>query len=262
MTTLDLTKPGGLPLTQDVLAQLQSAYKDIFTAVIGMGADPNNINSTPIQLSGMVSDGVNITDGYFFYNSEVIKFTGGSIPTPTGGQELQVAITTTGTPLGALYHNGSNPSVVNTTSGTLVAATVASNNTTRFKYADLMPYHKFFGLNNGNTNWTASSNSSVGYYQKYLTNSIDVLLTLFSPTDLTSPLEWRIVATFPVRPSNAYWFTAIVQIVDSPTEYPGGTEFITTVAGYFDNSGQMWIRWRKPVTGTYRIGATFTVPLN
>lgn len=267
MKTIDLTQPGGLPLTQNVLDQMQTAYKDMFTAVISMGADVANINTTPILLSGMkrtLSVGGTISAGYFWYNGEIIKFTEGTVPVPTGGQELQIIISTSSSPLGLAFENGTTPNIIKETSATLTAAAVATNNDTRFKYADLVPFHKFFGQNKGNVNWTAASNASIGYYRKYLSNSIDISLTLNSPTDLTTTHEWRVEGTLPTGlfPPNAYWFTAIVQIIDSPTQYPGGTELITHIGGYVDNSGQIWMHWRRPLTGSYRIGATFTMPLN
>ena len=67
MKTIDFTKPGGFPLTQDQLNYLQSAYKEAINAVAAMGGS----GAVPVIVSGMVvanpsTGDYSITDGWFY----------------------------------------------------------------------------------------------------------------------------------------------------------------------------------------------------
>lgn len=72
MNYLDLSNLGGLPFTQDRLDFLQQSYLAAFGAIAKLCGDK-------VILTGVVSDGVNVTDGWIAYNGELIPFIGGAI---------------------------------------------------------------------------------------------------------------------------------------------------------------------------------------
>lgn len=69
MNTADFQQTGGLPLETNTLDFMQSAYS-IFNAFGALAGDKTIVSGCEIQ-------GVNITNGYIFYNNELLFFKGG-----------------------------------------------------------------------------------------------------------------------------------------------------------------------------------------
>ena len=97
MKTIDFSKNGGLPLSQDRLAYMQTAYTEAVQALAKLAGDKT-------ITSGCIVTGSNISDGWIVYNGELIRFVGGNLA-------ANVAISTTGT--GLVFKNGINNTVLN-----------------------------------------------------------------------------------------------------------------------------------------------------
>ena len=67
----DFTRPGGFPLTQDVLDYMQNGYSEAIQALVGVLGD-NMI------LSGAAYNGTCFMDGWVINNGEVLPFVGGT----------------------------------------------------------------------------------------------------------------------------------------------------------------------------------------
>ncbi len=115
MKQIDFSKNGGLPLSQDRLAYMQTAYTEAVQALATLAGDKTIV-------SGCMVTGYNISDGWIVYNGELIRFVGGNLAS-------NVAISTTGT--GLVFKNGINNTVLNekTASCALIGA---------FPYSDLV----------------------------------------------------------------------------------------------------------------------------
>lgn len=139
---IDFSQLGGFPLTQDRLAFFQSAYKDLFTQLSGLGVN----GAAPVIISGMTvtNSGNTVASGWFVYNGEMLPFTGGTVA-PAGGQVALVTITATLSPL--TYKNGSNYNVITSKSAALTAGATVTD-ALHFPVSALVPFGLGFGLNN------------------------------------------------------------------------------------------------------------------
>lgn len=162
MKTIDFTKPGGFPLTQDQLNYLQSAYIEATNALAAMGGG----GSLPVVLSGTAvsnpaTGDYSVTDGWFFYNGEMIRCEASSVSGATGGSDVYMSITETSTPL--IYFDGSTPNVINEKTASLAVLPIGTvADATRFPLTDLTVFGKGFGAANRDAAWkTLSVSTSV-----------------------------------------------------------------------------------------------------
>lgn len=139
MKSLDLTKPGGFPFTQDQLGYLQTAWTEALSALGRLGG------SGPFVLSGIAETGsVTWGDGWLFYNNEVIRFAATTIGggAPAMGYEYYVVITDNATPL--TFYDRSTPNVVlEKVANMQVLASSTATDASHFKYSALdyrVPY--------------------------------------------------------------------------------------------------------------------------
>ena len=86
MNHIDFSNLGGLPLTQERLDFLQQSYLSAFSGVAKLCGNKTILN-------GVVSDGVNVTDGWISYNNELIPFIGGSFAADVVITDTPVAFT-------------------------------------------------------------------------------------------------------------------------------------------------------------------------
>ncbi len=120
MKAIDFTHLGGFPFTQNTLDWLQSSYRESLIAIakkIGRG--------NPIILSGMVSSmgtagATNVSDGFFYYNGDIVKFNASSYAALTGANVALITISTTTTTL--TYNDSSTFGAIQETSGAVSAA--------------------------------------------------------------------------------------------------------------------------------------------
>lgn len=77
MQTLQLTNNGGMPLTQEVLAQLQAASTMLGGVTGGLAYEGSTL---PIIITGAKTYAITVVNpGYLFYNGEIMYFEGGDI---------------------------------------------------------------------------------------------------------------------------------------------------------------------------------------
>lgn len=67
MQTIDLTKSGGFPFTQNALAFMQNSYTELFTAI-------GRCYGNKTIVAGMEVGGSSVAEGWFVYEGEFIKF--------------------------------------------------------------------------------------------------------------------------------------------------------------------------------------------
>lgn len=67
---VDFGNLGGFPLTQDVLAYMQSSYRDALTGLA-------RVCGNKVIVSGMQDNGLNVTDGWILHDGELLPFAGG-----------------------------------------------------------------------------------------------------------------------------------------------------------------------------------------
>ena len=137
MKSIDFTKTGGFPLTQDQLAYLQTAWTEVLNALASATGISTN---TPVAVSGMavtVAGGnITVTDGWFFYKSQLIRFSGSTV-TPGGTDVAMVLITATANPL--TFKDGSTPNVVLESTGSLITG-ASTTDATHFPVTSIVPW--------------------------------------------------------------------------------------------------------------------------
>lgn len=261
MKTIDFTKPGGFPLTQDQLNYLQSAYIEATNALAAMGGG----GSLPVVVSGMVvsnpsTGDYSVTTGWFFYNGEMIRCESSSVSGATGGSDVYVSITETSTPL--IYFDGSTPNVINEKIASLAvlpAGTVAD--ATRFPLTDLNPFGRGFGAANREAAWKTLSVSTLVadggvsgtvYYKKdHTTNTLHIRGVLTAAN----------AQNFAASPGSLYYLMGSLPAAYAPVntgyfvaQYFGagliqddaGVGWIKQINCVVNNSGQILVNWLKP----------------
>lgn len=84
MNILNINQPGGFPMTTRILDELQKAY----TLFNSLGA----ISGDKTIISGCVTTGTNVSDGYVYVNGEVFNFVGGTLQTEVKIVEVTEAL--------------------------------------------------------------------------------------------------------------------------------------------------------------------------
>lgn len=85
MKTIDFSKTGGFPFTQNSLDFLQTSYKELFAAIGGWYG-----NKTII--TGMEVGGSSVAEGWFVYNNELIKFNACALATKVDINEVLTSV--------------------------------------------------------------------------------------------------------------------------------------------------------------------------
>ena len=279
MKTIDFTKPGGFPLTQDQLNYLQSAYIEAINALAAMGGG----GTSPVVINGMVvsnpsTGDYSVTDGWFFYNGEMIRCEASSVSGATGGSDVYVSIAAASSPL--IYFDGSTPNVINErTASLLVLPTGTLADATRFPLADLTVFGKGFGAANREAAWkTLSVSTSVPdggvsgtvYYKKdHVANALHVrgVLTAANAQNFAaSPgALYYLMGTLPAAytPVNTGYFVA--QYFGSGLiKDDAGVGWIKQVNCGLTNSGTLFTNWMKPELSVVAYGIIFNtiIPLD
>ncbi len=119
MKSIDFSRPGGFPLTQEKLAYLQNSWQEMIVALVSTcdsGGAPVLITGMGIGVAGGTT--YNVNDGWLFYGGELIRFVGAY------GVEITdtpiVVITRNSTPAPQPYFSGITPNVINESTATLV----------------------------------------------------------------------------------------------------------------------------------------------
>ena len=253
MKSIDFSKPGGFPLTQDRLAYLQTAYSEVLQAIVAMGG------AGPFVISGMVvsGGGNTVSSGWFYYNGDIVQFTGGTV-SPLGGEVALVKITPIATTL--TYNDGSTPTVVFDKTA-MLAHGISLMDATHFPVSALIPFGVGFGQNNRESIWQSiivNTDPAVGgvtgtiYYKKDFTaNTLQVRGVLLannaqnfsaSPSALFYTMGTLTGGYFP---SNEGFFIANYYISNMIKD-DQGVAWIKQINCAINTSGQVLINWIRP----------------
>ena len=258
MRAIDFTHTGGFPLTQEGLDHLQQAYTECISAFGELG----NNGTTPAIVTGMESSiptpgSLTVTDGWFFYNGEMVKFTGSTV-TPTGTDVPLVLIAQAFTTL--TYNDGStHPAVSNKTAALTTGPSATS--VSQFPYSAAKPYQLFFGLGGREANWSSLSvlttppNGNVMgtiYYKKnWLTNTLHIqaALTVNSAQTLAaSPSALNVlVGTLPAAyfPNVNAYFTAYYYAANLFKD-DLGVSWVKHLTAAVNTAGQVFVNFIRP----------------
>lgn len=134
MKSFKLDEVGGFPRTQEVTKYTQDAYTEAILAILASAGDL----AGPMVVSGMVisNSGNTVSSGWFVYNSELIKFTGGTV-IPGGGQVALVSITNNA--YGLTYADTTIHNVKLESTATIIAAASVTD-ATHFPVSALKPF--------------------------------------------------------------------------------------------------------------------------
>jgi hypothetical protein len=271
MKSIDFSRPGGFPLTQDRLAYLQTAYSEVLQAIIAMGG------AGPFIISGMAisGGGDTVSSGWFYYNGDIIQFTGGTV-VPTGGDVPEVVITPIANPL--TYNDGSTPTVIFDKTAALTHGPGITD-ATHFPVSALIPFGVNFGQNNRESTWQSiavSTDPSVGgvtgtiYYKKdFIANTLQIRAVLLSNNAQNfhaSPgALFYIMGVLPggYIPNNMVNFTGYYYI-SSLIKDDVGQSWIHQVNCTVNPAGQIGVNWIKPdiSVGGYGIQFNTVIPLD
>ncbi len=279
MKSIDFTKPGGFPLTQDQLKHLQTSYMESIPALAAVGCN----NNVPTIISGMVSTPVgggviNVSDGWFYYNGEMIRFPAQSYATLTPGDALYVVIANGGSSV--TYNDGSTPVVILEQEG-IFAALVDTTPTdaTRFLFDDMAAFGVGFGKNHRTSIWKnmvvntpAPAGGVTGniYYKKdSIANTLHIRANLgannaqnFSGSPFAT---YSLMGTLPPEyvPANDAYFIANYFSAGLVRD-DLGVAWIKQINCGINTTGQVFINWIRPEAPVVAYGIDFNtiIPLD
>ena len=273
MNTLDLTKTGGFPFTQDMLDWIQQNGLGVMN-MLGAKLLPDGLTNTPNTPVGLV--GINPGDtviykaGYLWYNNEILHFpvdidtSGLPALSPGSGLVYGFSIQEMDTPVS--YFDGT---VHNTKiSRTVTIVTGADTLTASFIPLTTTIYYFDNGLREiVETHIPISVSSITGdiYYRKnYLNNTLQVRGLLSIPASVINPPSVITLATLPVayRPiSQSGLFTGYYRYVSSYLTDVSGIDFIRNVHMELQTNGSLNIL-PIPAAGVYSIMFNTIIPLD
>ncbi len=274
MKSIDFTKPGGFPLTQDQLGYLQEAYTESIGALAAIGGS----GATPYIISGIVISNpsigtYSITDGWFFYNGEMVRCLSGSVVGASGALAPFIVINPESSSL--VFNNGSTPDVIFDKSATIVVLpSSTATDATHFPLSSLQKFGSSLGNNNREEVWSflevdtpAVDGGVVGniYYKKdYISNTLHLrgLLTANNAQNFAgSPgTMLYLMGTLPSAyiPSNSVYFSTYY-FVGTSVKDDVGVSWIKQVNCVVNVAGQVLINWIKPEVGVGAYGVNFNV---
>ena len=271
MKAIDFTHTGGFPLTQDELDYLQQAYTECINAFGAMGGNG------PSLVTGMdqtFSLGVTtVSDGWFFYNGEMIKFNASSYSALALGDVVLVNISSAATSL--TYNDGSSyGAILNKTATISVGPPVTS--ATQFPLSSLQPFQVVFGQGGRESAWSslavstpAASGGVTGtiYYKKDLmANTLQIrgFLTAANAQNFNgaSTALYYTMQTLPTGyiPSNNAYFSSFYFVSHSDVDFEG----VSTIKQFncvLNTGGQILINWLKPDASIAGYGLDFNTIL-
>jgi hypothetical protein len=257
MERYDFTQPGGFPFDQNILKDMQEQYLTMMQKLCA------NFGAGPYIISGMVQAGGNISDGWFFYNGDLVSFTGGVIPVPGGGSVVLVQITNdTGT---LAFDDGTNPVVkISPRAALTVGATVTD--ATHFPLTSLLTFPSSFAtmIKDAEVHHAISAAGATitgDIYQRndFLNKTVRFRGELEIHAGIASSGVYNILNTGVTPPSNA----PFIGVVDNGifTIDSSGKDYVATVPFYVDAAGNLQASVLK--TGTnYFISINAIIPLD
>lgn len=279
MKKIDFSQPGGFPLTQDQLNYLQQAYGESLQALARMGGSA----SGPFVISGMTITNpslgeYSVTDGWFFYNGEMIHFLADTITGAAGSLAPFVVISPSSNNL--LFNDGSTPPVIMDATATVVAMpTGTPTDATHFPLLQIQPFGTGFGVANREAGWQSMPVSTIAadggvtgtifYKKNFITNTLHVRGTLTASNAqnfAASPgSAFYLMGTLPpgYAPANTAYFIA-QYFLGSLLLDDGGVGWIKQLNGRVNNAGQITLNWLRPTAPVSGYSANFNniIPLD
>lgn len=238
MERYDFTKTGGFPFTQDVLKDMQEYYLTMMQKLC------SNFGPGPFIISGMVQGGGSISSGWFYYNGDIIPFTGGTIPTPAGGSVVLVQITAnTGT---LTFTDGSTPIVkVGPTAVLTTGATVTD--ATHFPLSILQNFGREAAWNTLSITGVPSGISGTIIYRKnFIANTLQLQVSVTINSTALGTAYSGSIGTLPsgYRPTATLYYPGIINRSATTNIYDNQTPQapIVAIPVWIDNTGIINIR--------------------
>jgi hypothetical protein len=274
MKAIDFTHPGGFPLTQDQLDYLQQAYTECLNAFAAMGGlGPTIISGMEVSVSGLATT---ISDGWFFYNGELIRFYSGTYSLILVGTTVLVNITPSSA--GLTYNDGSfYPAILNKAAS--IAIGPPATTPTQFPLSDLVPFQVHFGIRGREAAWQSlnvstppASGGVTGtiYYKKNFLNStlhIRGSLTANNAQNFAaSPAAlFYLMGTLPAgyMPGNNTYFTGHY-FLGGLIQDDLGVSWIKHITCGVNTIGQVSINWVRPdiSIAAYAVNFNTIIPLD
>jgi hypothetical protein len=279
MKSIDFTKPGGFPLTQDQLNYLQKAYVESTNALAMMGGSgPAAFIISGMEITSPSAGSYDISDGWFFYNGEMVRFTASSVSGIGGGTDAYVVISPSVNSL--VFYDGSTPNVIFDSTADLQALpAITATDTTHFPLSALQPFGVKFGQANREANWNSlvvSTGAAVGgvtgtvYYKKDFTANTLHIRGALSANDAqnfaASPLAvYSVMGVLPSEytPVNTAYFTAYY-FTSSQIKDDLGIAWLKQINCALNTSGQLYVNWIRPDIAIVGYGINFNtiIPLD
>ena len=266
MKSIDFSKPGGIPLTQDLLDYLQTANSEALEALLNPlnissgGSNKGLIVSQMVQTKTLVSGTTydyTCGAGWFFLNGELIRMVNSSVMSlDESTDDAYVEITGTSTPL--TYNDGSTPNVINDVYGTLAARPIGTaNSATLF----LLKTTEKYGRENIEGHMAVSTLAADGgvagdlYYRKNFLNNTLQLRALLGSSNAqnfatSSTIHAYVLCTLPegYRPmSSKVFFTGEIKFIfTSRFKDDLGTGWLEQIVCVIDTAGNVCAYFVKP----------------
>jgi len=260
MKTIDFTKPGGFPLTQDQLSYLQQAYTECINALAQVGGSgPIVINGCTITrtlVSGTVYNYA-VSDGWVFYNGNMVHVPAGTLSSvDISTAAVYMLLTPNSSPL--TFNDGSTPNVINDTTGSLVAQPIGIvGDATHFLLSNLQPYGREATVGHIVVNTPAGLGGVGGdiYYRKnFLNNTLQIqgymgavnAQNFSTSSTLTSYLLGFLpVGYYPQAP--AYFTGEVIFLTGSRIKDDLGVAWLDRIVLEIDSSaGGIYAFFKKP----------------
>jgi hypothetical protein len=255
MKQIDFTQTGGFPLTQDILAFMQSAYTDALTAMAQCGGNG------PFIISGMQAvtslSLPAIADGWLYYNGEILKFNASPIPMVSTPNITLIKINEADSPL--TFYDNSSKNVIKVRSCSLSYGPSATD-ATQFPYSTLQYYGR-------ESNWTTLNNftslsGSITGSISYKKNTLNNLLYLKGDLTAAAPAAFNAspnpffyaMGILPTgyRPQSMALFAGYTRYHNNLILDDTGTDYIKQINASLDTDGTLSMGWLK-AAGAYHI---------
>ena len=219
-----------------------------------------------------------VSEGWFFYNGQMVRFPGGTFGTIATGYAVYMVVSPTAGTL--TYNDGSNPAVILDVTGVLtVLVNTTPTDASHFLLSALGPFGTGFGINNREQVWSTivvSTDATLGgvtgtiYYKKDFTaNTLQVRAVLLANnaqnfTASPGALYYN-MGTLPAGyiPNNEAYFTGHY-FVSFQIKDDLGISWIKQVNCGINTTGQIYVNWIKPDISitSYAINFNTTIPLD
>jgi len=268
MKKIDFTRTGGMPVTQNVLDYMQSAYNEQISAIVKTLFLPGTSVQTasplvPVVLWGMYEVFPGIEAGAFYYNNEIVLWNSQNIPALGPNKELAIQIQQSSTALTLPFNDGSMPPVKIDKAGVFVLQDIGTPaTTTQFPYSAFTSLGYAFGLNCRESAFTTMSLGTVGasgalsYKKNFLTNCLHITGSM-NVSSASIPPVYSQCGVLPSQycPNSPVPFTAYFRYHQSTLKETTDIDYLRTVNGEVGPDGSFTL-------GLISASATYTIYWN